>query len=282
MRWPYMGFMEKVKNLFTEEEEVPVEPVKKEVIQVEIPAPAEEKTSTPKRETTVEVEEEKKEEKFSFPVFFDDKDFESLEKPKVEKKKEKKNAPVVKREDAYQAKGIHYEEKKVFKPSPIISPVYGILDKNYKKEEISNKTAYTDESYHKPHKLDIDDVRNKAFGTLEDDIDTAFTEEDIVSMSRETYHDQTPDLEEDLLDDLKYDEGDENPLDILSDEKKSTAISDDFDMLDDAETLPKHKSENNMVEAAMNDDSSSEEDLNLNESDLFNLIDSMYEKRDEE
>ena len=130
--------------------------------------------------------------------------------------------------------------------------------------------------------MDIDDVRNKAFGTLEDDIDTAFTEEDIVSMSRETYHDQTPDLEEDLLDDLKNDEGDENPLDILSDEKKSTAISDDFDMLDDAETLPKHKSENNMVEAAMNDDSSSEEDLNLNESDLFNLIDSMYEKRDEE
>lgn len=278
-----MGFMEKVKNLFTEEEEVPVEPVKKEVIQVEIPAPTEEKTSTPKRETTVKVEEEKKEEKFSFPVFFDDKDFESLEKPKVEKKKEKKNATVVKREDAYQAKGIHYEEKKVFKPSPIISPVYGILDKNYKKEEISNKAVYTDESYHKPHKLDIDDVRNKAFGTLEDDIDTAFTEEDIVSMSRETYHDQTPDLEEDLLDDLKYDdEEEENPLDILSDERRATTATDDFDMLDDRETLSKNKSENNMVEAAMNDDSSSEEDLNLNESDLFNLIDSMYEKRDEE
>ena len=277
-----MGFMEKVKNLFTEEEEVPVEPVKKEVIQVEIPAPAEEKKPSPKKEVTVEAEEEKKEEKFSFPVFFDDKDFESLEKPKVEKKKEKKNAPVVKREDAYQAKGIHYEEKKVFKPSPIISPVYGILDKNYKKEEISSKTTYTDESYHKPHKLDIDDVRNKAFGTLEDDIDTAFTEEDIVSVSRETYHDQTPDLEEDLLDDLKYDEVEENPLDILSDETPSSTTTDDFDMLDDEEVQPKHKQDSNMVEAAMNDDSSSDDELNLNESDLFNLIDSMYEKRDEE
>ena len=282
MRWPYMGFMEKVKNLFTEEEEVPVEPVKKEVIQVEIPAPAEEKKPSPKKEVTVETEEEKKEEKFSFPVFFDDKDFESLEKPKVEKKKEKKNAPVVKREDAYQAKGIHYEEKKVFKPSPIISPVYGILDKNYKKEEISSKATYTDESYHKPHKLDIDDVRNKAFGTLEDDIDTAFTEEDIVSVSRETYHDQTPDLEEDLLDDLKYDEAEENPLDILSDETPSSTTTDDFDMLDDEEVQPKHKQDSNMVEAAMNDDSSSDDELNLNESDLFNLIDSMYEKRDEE
>ena len=133
MRWPYMGFMGKVKNLFTGEEEVPVEPVKKEVIQVETPAPAEEKKPSPKKEVTVEAEEEKKEEKFSFPVFFDDKDFESLEKPKVEKKKEKKNAPVVKREDAYQAKGIHYEEKKVFKPSPIISPVYGIQIRIIKK-----------------------------------------------------------------------------------------------------------------------------------------------------
>ena len=117
---------------------------------------------------------------------------------------------------------------------------------------------------------------------MEDDIDTAFTEEDIVSVSRETYHDQTPDLEEDLLDDLKYDEVEENPLDILSDETPSSTTTDDFDMLDDEEVQPKHKQDSNMVEAAMNDDSSSDDELNLNESDLFNLIDSMYEKRDEE
>lgn len=31
------------------------------------------------------------------------------------------------------------EPKKVFKPSPIISPVYGVLDKNYHKEDIVTK-----------------------------------------------------------------------------------------------------------------------------------------------
>ena len=30
-------------------------------------------------------------------------------------------------------------EEKKFKPTPIISPVYGILDKNYHKEDIVNK-----------------------------------------------------------------------------------------------------------------------------------------------
>ena len=31
------------------------------------------------------------------------------------------------------------EDRKVFRPSPIISPVYGVLDKNYRKEEIVDK-----------------------------------------------------------------------------------------------------------------------------------------------
>ena len=31
------------------------------------------------------------------------------------------------------------ETKRIFKPTPIISPVYGVLDKNYKKDEITSK-----------------------------------------------------------------------------------------------------------------------------------------------
>ena len=34
-----MGLMDKIKNMFTEEEEIEEEPIKKEVIQVEIPSP---------------------------------------------------------------------------------------------------------------------------------------------------------------------------------------------------------------------------------------------------
>ena len=33
-------------------------------------------------------------------------------------------------------KNINKTQKKAFKPSPVISPVYGILDKNYKKEDV--------------------------------------------------------------------------------------------------------------------------------------------------
>ena len=62
------------------------------------------------------------------------------------------------------------EKPKVFKPSPIISPVYGILDKDYKKEEIKSKTTVNPEPV-KPKVTIYDTVRRKAYGTLEDDLE---------------------------------------------------------------------------------------------------------------
>lgn len=270
----HMGFVDKIKNLFTEEEEVVVEPVKKEVIQVEIPAPTRENAmQTP----TPTVEETKKEDKFSFPVFFDDKDFESLDKPKKEKKPEKKVTPVPKKEEAYQARGTKFEEKRSFKPSPIISPVYGILDKNYKKDDITDKVSYVDETYHHSRKMDIDDVRRKAFGTLEDEIDTAFEESELPLVERETYEDDTPNLEQDIMGQLDSESTrEEDPLDVLAPLSETDEKSDEFDMLGNSET------DDNMVSDAMEEDLKKADDLNLNESDLFNLIDSMYEKREEE
>ena len=94
-----MGLLDKVKNLFTEEEEVYEEPIKKEVIKVEIPAPevtkeeVEIKKEVVKPEVVKENIEVKKEEpKKPAPVFFDDKDFESIERrtPKPEPKPEEK------------------------------------------------------------------------------------------------------------------------------------------------------------------------------------------------
>ena len=51
---------------------------------------------------------------------------------------------------------------KKFRPSPIISPIYGILDKNYKKEEIKTKidTSFNSEKKEKA----IDNIRKKAYG----------------------------------------------------------------------------------------------------------------------
>lgn len=55
------------------------------------------------------------------------------------------------------------KESKGFKPSPIISPIYGVLDKNYRKEEVVTKKD-NKSSVNSYRKVDLDSVRNKAFG----------------------------------------------------------------------------------------------------------------------
>ena len=77
------------------------------------------------------------------------------EKPKLEKKKEKITTsfyePEIPKSKPYgntkepdikmheYGSASKQKEKKVFHPSPIISPIYGVLDQNYKKDEISTK-----------------------------------------------------------------------------------------------------------------------------------------------
>ena len=157
-----MGLMDKLKNLFTEEveEEVEVkeEPIKKEMIQVEIPSPVQKKVQTEDIIPETPKEEPKKEE-FNFP-FFDDEDFHEIEKPKPEPKpkEEKKKRPFHK--ETREVYNPAREEKKVFKPTPIISPVYGILDKNYQKEDIKNKHQKP-RSYYNPKEATVDEIRNK-------------------------------------------------------------------------------------------------------------------------
>ncbi len=56
------------------------------------------------------------------------------------------------------------EEKTYFRPSPIISPIYGILDKNYKKEDVVQKKEVRISSYSR-NNVSVDDIRNKAYGT---------------------------------------------------------------------------------------------------------------------
>ncbi len=207
-----MKLLDKLKNVFFEEveeddeEELPQSFAKK----VEIPKKNFEPLKTPKKdvelpkkepeffeeeqeevkEDTTMVTEEVKEEK-EFPMMFDESDFleDSVEEKIVEEPKE----VVYRREDRinndarelYQGKKevsyiesvnnktsysytkSYYEEKdaKGFHPSPIISPIYGILDKNYRKEEVVTKReTRVVSSYNKP---DLDSIRNKAFGSEE-------------------------------------------------------------------------------------------------------------------
>lgn len=253
-----MGLFDKVKNMFTEEVD---EPVTKEPVVV---APTVEETQKEKEE--VDVQAPKKEER-SMPIFFDDNDFDILEQPKRELKK-------TSQEEKYYTKK-ETTEKKSFKLSPVISPVYGVLDKNYHKEDITPKRQAPKTNYYEKDNITIDDVRKKAYGTLEDDLETSLimneeknTKEVIGSRMQRKYKNDI--LLEDLMDPNYKPASPEAEKDLYALPKESRTIEpialDDFLDDDDRDEVD-YKDPN--------------EDT-LTESDLFHLIDSMYDKEEEE
>ena len=223
-----MSLLDKMKSLFTDEVE---EPIKSEVIQVEIPAPTKEEVK-PEEPPKIEPKEVKQE-KNTQPIFFDDAYFKELEQPKKEVK-----SSYLKEQTKVK------EEKKHFKPTPIISPVYGVLDKNYNKEDIAQKKE-TPITYTST-RISIDEVRKKAYGTLEDDLEST-----LVGNNSILFNDTTKeDLFDELIDEAKH--AKEEPINIIDDDV-------------------------NMIEETME----TKKDDPITESELFDLIDSMYEKGDQ-
>ena len=92
------------------------------------------------------------------------------------------------------------EEKKIFRPSPIISPIYGILDKNYKKEDVVPKKEVRLTSAYSKEKLDLDDVRNRAFGNVDDASKITSTETHTYSFEVERKEPDTEPVENILVD----------------------------------------------------------------------------------
>ena len=229
-----MSMFDKVKNFFMDEPEEE-EVLTKEVIQVEIPAPKEEKKEVISDSSTI-----RKEEKFKTPVYFDDKDFDTLyktrEKPVIEQTYKKPEPKV---------------EKKYFQPTPIISPVYGILDKNYHKEDITSKRKSANE-IQRVRKVDIDDVRKKAFGTLVDDLESTLT--------NFTINDEPEiDLDDDMFDELDFNL--DSDIDFV---EEKPAIKVDYVMESRVQR-----------QASLFDDT---DDKKFDEDELFSLIDMMHEK----
>ncbi len=303
-----MGLLEKVKNLFTEEVEEPIvrkeEPkreIQKQERKVEI-APARRETALLLEEEKEEVVLPKKEEK---NLYFSDEDFEDLKKPKVLEEKREKRVDL---KEFYQGRKqeIKKEDKKVFKPSPIISPVYGILDKNYKKDDITTKDIVVS---HKSDKVTVDDIRNKAYGVLEDDLESNLVGDTITVSNNEdpsidifeeleTRENKNKDVEiekDDLSSELQkqkqqIEEINEIIKNTVSPDKEkvtSRKIDNILEELDEIEEMIPNKEEKNKEnvdkEEIVNKEEIKENNNDeMEESDLFNLIDSMYEKRDDE
>lgn len=321
-----MGFLEKLKNTFFEEEYVEVEEVEKPKKE---PKPIAKKIENKRKreEDKKEIVEDKKEEEVVHenkvekeePVatlttseetsvynyadkellktdtsiqYFEDDDF-------VDKTEEIRSVPDVKKklyggdpEEIYEK--ISYTEtvskpysnpeaKNGFKPTPIISPIYGILDKNYKKEEVVDKKDKPS-SYVSRKNIDLDFVRNKAFGSsnLEKESESSLvsTDDDGVEeeMSPEenllydmTKSDEAPAVEKVTIADAEEyfeDLGLEYNVDYKDSRyEKATGRRSRITKEEVSDTVPKKKRH--------------EEDQSKLEDNLFDLIDSMYEEEKE-
>ncbi len=324
-----MKLLDKVKNLFTEEIEEEV-PIRKEVKKVEIAQPKVEqpKMEIPRVREEIEVKKEEapqisessalnKEEKFKFPVYFDDKDFEDLPKAK----ELSKEPSVAKIERAYQGTNpAPVEPKKRFRVSPVISPVYGVLDKNYNKDDIKIKSEKTTKRIHIEDKITIDDIRNKAYGTLEDDLENSLLTKTIakeqpkpvepgIDIFEEIENTDTTSNNNDLLmQDITFDkekvvtveeatkEVNASLEEELEKQKKKIEELNDYihTIQNEAEIFqPNVEEEPNIIEEVVKEEkeqttesapeekSDEQKEEAVDEGDLFSLIDSMYEKRDE-
>ena len=311
-----MGLIDKLKNLFMDEIEVEdteeIEEIqekkekkeKKDKKEKKQPLPTIMKTDfeiedkKPEFELTREIihsselKQEKKEAnpEFKFPFVFDDADFEEPKQPVV-----KEPVPSIepkRKENLYNAtKKEKQKETKKFTPTPIISPVFGVLDKNYKKDEVKSKPEHSQKIKRSSNKkADFETVRMKAFGSLTDEINENLLQEiendDKVEVidSNNLLYEITTDKDTTIgtAEDNYYDFGvsyevPREEVKVPDDEVKIVNHNEDKEVkADKIEVKEKKKKEQSTVVEDAN-----ETDLELTE-DLFSLIDSMYDERNDE
>lgn len=252
-----MGLFDKLKNVFLEEDfdddDVPV--VKKEKVKEEEKI---EKVEETKNEKLEEFKEEVKEtipvndntfsdrellntkEKFKFPIIFEDEDFK-------EEDKKTKSINLLERDNTKyetQIKTDVRREKKGFKPSPVISPVYGVLDKNYSKDDITTKDGLLNDY----DKVDIDYVIKKASGEYG---------------TREEKREEKK--EEEVIDLFKEVEIEDNSMEIpIISEEEAKPVEEKEEEIDE-----KIKSIDELLK-------------DTTDEDFYSLVDSMYKDGDEE
>lgn len=166
-------------------------------------------------------------------------------------------------------------EKKKFKPSPIISPVYGILNEDYKPEDIKSKTDNVVNTG-----LDFNSVRKKAFGeeTLGEP-EATYYEESVTVKVKENEEEKQQKVK--TIDELLEDTSD---VTIDVDEKNSVEDKNNKEATDevaDYERIDKDLEEVTAKCDVNKTEMKKVEDDDTLENDLFDLIDSMYDNREE-
>ncbi|MBQ9013021.1 MAG: hypothetical protein IJ094_05580 [Bacilli bacterium] len=215
--------------------------------------------------TNVEVQSRSQKQKFNFQEFDDDDFMVAKKKPEpLIKKEPKKEKPKEPKRVLYQGSKIKNDNKK-FTPSPIISPIYGLLDNE------GNMVKKTKEQ-EKNNDMTFDLVRKKAYG-IED-------EEDINSedLKKKTIEEAEKEMNENLSREKKKKE---EPVSYDPEEDDDMILPNiNFKEIDVDKKISKKKNtidtKKTNVKAVSVDDEDDDDDTK--EQDLFNLIDTMYQK----
>lgn len=305
-----MGLFGKIKNIFYDEEivEVPEPEVKKEekpkIEEVRIPKKEEPKVEEPSvKPIYTEREIFKTENTFKFPILDDEDDEPIKTRSRVNALELERNKKTEVKENKFEKFGDRFNDRfggnnknvsernnppeKVFKPSPIISPVYGILDENYTKEELKERQKkYEEPIKHKTSEMNYDSVRRKAYGTLEDEL------ENTLSNIGEKHEEITKTLDE--VENIVEDKNAKSIEELLSEIEgnHNVSIGEIEELIKDKieEDEDKHREEiktfinRDLEEENKEEKRITKEDLTDKtlEHDLFNLIDSMYEEKEGE
>ena len=273
-----MKLFDKVKNFFFEEEEYEDEIEEVNIKKKEIPKKKTIIKEEPKREINSEITERelfKAERTFNFPMDIDD-DFvpavnEEIKEPikeepkrEIRQKRKTYTPPVIKE--------VEKQDAKKFRPTPIISPIYGIMEGEYIKPEEKNNDLSKTKEFSITKRVNFDDVRKKAYGTVKNE-ETEEGENKSIFFNLDDSEEEKSYVPDDL---------NENEDDIKITYNDVDYDNEDTDEDDDIE-VPKIKRLRSKKQNQELDEN--EEDAILSETkeqDLFNLIDNMYNSEDEE
>ena len=305
-----MSFINKVKNFFYEdvdgdyEEPKTVEkkkfnPFKKEPKFEEEPKVVEEVKDV-KQEANNDLSERelfRAERTFNFPMDMGDDIFDKEEKEEV-----KEETPYVRKEPVKETtytRSIYHnisreepkrpEEKKKFKPTPVISPVYGVLDKNYTVDDVVDADKTKEFSLDKKI-VDFDSVTNRAYKDLDEELEKTMNTEVFYNLDEE----ENDDSKESVI--ITYDEAEE-PAPVVAEEVEFKDVEipevkvssieetedeseEDDDLAPDVKIeVPKRTRRSRTVASVIEETEKKDKE---EKEDLFNLIDNMYNEDEEE
>ena len=267
-----MGVFSKLKNIFYDEEYIdePEAEIKKvdKVVQKEVeeakPRVEEIKITREEPKSSNDFSERelfRSERTFNFTEFDDDEELPPRRnvlspEPKVAKRVEVQKPAIP-------------EQPKIFKPSPVISPIYGILDKDYKKDEVVSKTVREEKIVIKDSATTYDTVRRKAYGTLEDELEDTLNS--MNKLTPEAISNEVNKIDESVNELDKT----TNKIEDLISKIESTTSDISVGELEDKMELEHFDDED---DEPVSDKTMTNSTL---EHDLFNLIDSMYDDKED-